>query len=1234
MDRDKSFLGGLVLLLLAPTLVLAGFAAYTLWANARPQPGPVETRVRPQVVWPWQETVDLITVRGDLRPPEAPPPRPVDMVFLIDVSGSMTGSLPAMRDAAHQVALDLAHGQPGRVRFALIAFDTEAEVLTGWTTDPAVLKGGLDRLASFTGQNDTRKAFLRLDEVLRQTRREATPAAVFYTDGYLDACLTCLFPRAMSEQEMVAAAKKLRDRGVALYSVGLPGEGSHPLMVDITGAVDRVFDPGTVSGLGRAFREVANEVLGVPSGGGLITQRLDGRHFSAPLEGTDWALGPGGALQLELGDIPQSASTYWHPLVPHTAGLWRVGLEPPRLTWVDKATGAPVEAAAVRRPTILVVTWFTLFLAALPALVWALVHRPRGPESRFETLEPLPPRPLRRLHLPARLPALPVAPGARGSALPTLFVGLGGAGRWALHAVRADLAQSHAGAPGQPYRFLCIDFDRREEESQPPFTPWEGHPVEALVAPPEIARAAAYLPEPGAVPETWSWFDAERYRDAARDDLNLATGARGDRALARLALFRWLERGGVLGDLARLCREVADLPSADGTWQVVVFASRDGGTGSGSFLDFGRLLQRLGRDLQAQGRPFAPEVLGVLCDSPEGVRSENREALALEIQSATRAGGFPTRTTYVAGDPVLDRADRETPYHWIFSVSGPDKTSVAGQCGELGPLLVERRPRRALLEAGERVAATGRVAAVQVHGVHVLPTLVQEQVEVDLLLRLLGPDVLLDLRPAPNGGFEAGRVADEAAAGLLAVWAGEEAPETPLHLLLTAAAQDEASWLDRLFDRPSAPSGDGLTSALAAAANRRLYGRRSAPGSPWQRGWMPGEALAVLRLLERRLESVAARLSRPEAMTAVTEVRRFAATLADGLAAWTADLCRVCEELAGRKRRLAEHVRTVQRLHRRTTLEPPARPEEIERWARECLEAWLGTADVVSPLREHLFFAFAEGSPAAVLLRCHVAEPEDFRAAAPALEALTALARSLARLVPTSHVGGALSRLAGDRRSALAGGLVDRGAHPAQVLVAAPVLDGLPPAEAGAVAELRQEIPQPADHGTRTDVAMDDLSAVRRLELQAGFVPEGGFSAVVEAAEQEAERVRQKVQRKYRLAVPPFPAELRVALARPEAFRSFARAYSAGRIVRRPDIVGREQWFFLDRQQFLTFGAEAGLAAAAAGYVASLDHPEASFSGSGGELAPLHQWERSAGMPDDHVLALAAIEVCRDERGG
>jgi Mg-chelatase subunit ChlD len=1230
--NGKRFLAGLPALILVPTLVLAVLAAAVYALNARPQAGPLQARVRPQVVWPWQQAAELMTVEGDLRK-AAKPPRPVDMVFLVDVSGSMTESLPAMAKAAYGLARDLARSQPGRVRFALIRFDTDAAVNTDWTSDPEKLQEGLGRLTPFTGQNDTRAAFQRLAEVLRGTRPGAAKVAVFYTDGGLVACpfLICL-GREMDEPEIVAAAEKLRGQGVDFYSIGLPGQPSSPLMVEVTGSAARVFESGSAGDLARNFGSLGTSLGAGTTSGGVLTNRLDGRYFAAPIAGTGWALEPSGALQLQLGQLPLSRVTYWHPLVPRAAGLWPVGVEPPHLTFVDPRSGQAFEVAAERRPLLLVISWLTLLLAALPLFLWLLANLLPRRVQRPEEAE-LPALPERQgPPPPSRLPALPRLDRERREVVPTLFVGLGASGRRALLAARADLKQSHLGDEGWPYRFLALDLDQRQPEAEELFEPWEAYPLERLLAPPEVTRTSSYLPQADTTPAHWSWFDGECYRDAAREELSLAEGSRGDRALARLALFRWLELGGPQEALLSASQDLAAAPAVDGLRQVVVFASRDGGWGSGTFLDFGRLLQRIGRRHQRSGvLAIAPEVIGVLCDSPERQRPENRDALAMEIQSATLAGGFPSRTTYLPGHDLLDGADSETPYHRILAVSGRDGDAVAAQCGDLAAVLVERRPRLSLLETVSQTAAEGGgPVPVAVRGVYVAPTQAREQVHLDLLLRLLGPDVLFDVQPAPGGGFAAAAVREETASQLLAEWALAEPAGVPLRLLL-AASQDPAATplLLQVYSRTASAVAEALQASLVAAVNARLRGERS-EGGEWHRGWAPSHAIAVLRLLARRIEALTATLGTgtpAEVRAMVSEFGSLASACAEALAGWLAAFCDVCEELSRERVRLAVRSRRKERL--RLMLDGMESPAQVESWSRECLERWLGTPDTVSPLRERLFLAIsADGAGVQIALRSFIGQPQRHLSAGSAVAELTALTRSLSRLAPLARIGVALSRLPEPRRAEVARSLVDRQSRPLHTLLLAPAAEGTG-VEALGSQDFLAAVPQPADHGVRQEIAADDPSAVRRLEALAAQAPLGASSHLIEEAEKRAEMVRRRLEEKYSLAIPVLPPELRIALAHPEGMRAFSKAYRTGRIERRPDATGRAQWYSVDGDCFLTFGSQSGLAAAAASYVwnglpAARD-PEPGQAP--GDFSEVHQWVQNAGMPGPEVLALAALEL-------
>jgi hypothetical protein len=1231
----KRLLSELLLLLLAPAAVLASLAAYVTWANSRPQPGALSTTVRPGVVWPWQEAAFLMTLRGEARGP-ATPAAPIDMALLVDVSGSMWRSLPAMAQAAREAASELAAAEPGRVRFALIRFDTRAEINTPWSADAAELAAGLNRLTPFTGENDTREAFVRLEELLRSARPGARRVAVFYTDGALDVCGSgvCQTP-PMSRAEMAAAAAALRRGGVELLAVSLPGEAPDPLLLEMTGAPGRIFEPGTTADLVRSFRSLSASVAGAPGKGGLLSHRVDGRAFAVPLGGSAWTLERDGAVALELDHLPSGPATYRHPLKPLAAGLWRVGIEPARLTFVAAEGGRTMEISAPRRPLLLAITWWTLLLAALPALLWLPAHHLTRRRPVEDVDSPAEPRPYRAPQ-PDRLPTLPLPPVPAEPGVPTLFLGLGGTGSRALAAARDELAQTDGDSLGRRCRFLAVDLDRRQPDGKGGAgEEADGGPVMRLVAPPEITAAVDVAVASGPAAPHLAWFDAARYHDAARERLDLAPGSRGDRALARLALFRWLERGGLTSELSRACRQVAAAAAGGEAWQIVIFASRDGGVGSGWLVDCARLARRIGRQLQAQGLAGAPEIVGVLCDSPEHVRPDNRAALALELETAMLAGAFPSRTVYKPGDPLLDGVDGEAPFSWVLcaATSGSDSAAVASQCGSLAAVLGERRPRRALLESATAIAGeTGRVVAVSSRVVQVLPLLAPQRAHVDLLLRLLGPDVLLDIQPVGGGGFAPLAVADETARRQLAEWVASEAPgNLPRQLL--AAAGDPGAVLSLLaaFERSAAPAGEPLAAALVAGVNRHLRGGVEVPGGPWRRRWMPAEGVAVLRLLGRNLALLAAAGQGGAAGAAaerLSKLSRLAEQGARQLELWLEGACRACEELARERRALAAQAELVERSGDRVVLQPAEGGAEEAEWSRRCLESWLGGADTASPLRERLFLELtAAGDGVEVHLRSFVASPAVLADAAAAVAALSEVTRALASQLPAAHLDAALAHRPDDEQQVLARRLVDRSVPAAEALLVAPAVNEAAAGSEQGLAGFLRAVPQPPDQGPLRLATTPAGWAVRRFTLDVLPPQAGGEDCLVAAAEQVAEAVRRQVERQQGLAVPALPPALRIALGDAEAFGRFAAAYRCGRIVRRRDPAGRDQWFLLDRDLFLSAGPAGDLAQAAACFTGQLaPAPESHSQGEApGDLTPVDRWRRSGGRPDADTLVLSAI---------
>jgi len=1174
--RKSSWWLGTLLLLGLPAAAVAALAVYVFIANARPQKEPLRVRVQPQVVFPWQEAHFLATV-SEPQPVAPKPPEPLDIAFLVDVSGSMTESIPTMAAAVREMTRELAAVRSNDTRFALVRFDTDAEILVPWTSDAGALDRGLPMLDALGGNNDPRRLFARIDELAGSARKGSKRVMVFYTDGYIStACPIRFFcgDELMSYSEAGDAARPIREAGIDLYCVGRPGGDIHPVMLDITGSSGRIFLPADIRDLAANFSALTAAVAkrNLPAGT-QMAHPLDGRHFRAPLEGTSWVRDPGGTLRLDIGRLPQTPKTYGHPVVPLHAGLWRIGSEPLRLTYAD-ATGAVVEAIADTRPRLLVLTWPVLLLPLLPWLVWLLF---RGVPSRPPAaLEP-PVLPVRPLPLPEALPPLPQAQSP-APPLPTLFIGLGAAGLESLHAIRADLEQLHLGTGMEAYRFLALDVDQREPAPSK-FSRAASDAIDRVVPPREIAQLRDFVARPGEVPEHLSWFDAARYEHAAREELNLADGAKGDRVLARLALLRWLgTQDGAL--VQRLGDELDALlsTSADAK-QIVIVGSPAGGVGGGWFADVMRLMRRLSRDRQRDAG-ILPEIAGILVstsDTGDPVATGNRAALLGELESIALTGRFPRRVTLAPDEDLLDRTDTECPFDWLMEVAEGDARSAAAQSGALATLLCQRTVRRNLLR---EVAQQQRVpAVVATNGIHILATLTRDRVQGDLLLRLLGPDVLLDIQPV-RGGYAPRKVSESEVQQAMDEWIAEEPPRTPARQLLSGA--------------PIADD-DAMIQALRASVNRRL------------RVWRPVLAAAALRALSNRLGE-----SSPSG--------RWAASIAGTLDRWVADLAAFAAK-ADQQRSFAERLELAKSLHHRRYLDAGVDAKTIEEASRNALERWLGTKDTLAPLRERLFFTVEPND--GIVLRSHVASPVALPAPLAAGQALEELARALAASVPALRLSDAIARLDEDGREQLARAILDSGVRPDSVLLTAPAdLDAF-----------RRQIGQPAADGVRRDCVADDVASVRRVAI-APASPRAELVAsppYVESAERESDRIRVRIGERYRIRVPLLPPELRIAAAHPLRFRSFADAYQTGDIVRRQDESGVARWYALDRREFLGLDGPNALAHAAATYVYSDAAARGTHAGNRpADFSALDEGIARGGNLNEEGLVLAAIRVAAE----
>jgi hypothetical protein len=438
----------------------------------------------------------------------------------------------------------------------------------------------------------------------------------------------------------------------------------------------------------------------------------------------------------------------------------------------------------------------------------------------------------------------------------------------------------------------------------------------------------------------------------------------------------------------------------------------------------------------------------------------------------------------------------------------------------------------------------------------------------------------------------------------------------------------------------SPPAAEWFVDALTNSISLRLHGHRGADDSEWHRYWMPGEAIATLRLLSARLEKVVLPemqvMGTPAATVEIVERVKDVATAATAqLEAWTNELCAACEkshrrhsnsnQMHGEKRVLSE----------RTYLDPLPEPEVVNRWIKEIFETWLHTPEVTSAVRERLFFVVVpKGDTARLVLRSYVDHPQEFETAGAAIAALEQQARALTCIAPAIRIGGALAKEPHHRRMELANEMVDLTAAPSEVVLVAPLTEES--VEAQTVNEFCKSVPQPLNHGRRRDQLGNDQTALRRVELTRKALANGVNAAQghhVTIAEQQAERLRLRAENKHKIEVSTFPPELRIALSHPVAFGAFVRAYKAGHIVLQKDAGGADQWSFFDTGEYLTSGADPTLAQAAATYTWYLPSPPVQFEkiGDGGSFTKLVQWQKTRSSADDDTLTLIAIDAYDDE---
>ncbi len=186
----------------------------------------------------------------------------IDVVLAIDVSSSMkyptrAGGL-TKREAARLAARAFVRQlRPGADQVAIVLFSDQAQVLLDLTDAPAEALQALDTLPEHMGTRIDAGIETALGVLKGKLRDPASdPAILLVTDG-------C--PTRSSAAVVRAAARKVHDEGIPLFTVGLGADVNSTLLASLAGRPDRYYSAPEAEDLLRIYRALA-PVIACPSG--------------------------------------------------------------------------------------------------------------------------------------------------------------------------------------------------------------------------------------------------------------------------------------------------------------------------------------------------------------------------------------------------------------------------------------------------------------------------------------------------------------------------------------------------------------------------------------------------------------------------------------------------------------------------------------------------------------------------------------------------------------------------------------------------------------------------------------------------------------------------------------------------------------------------------------------------------------------------------------------------------
>lgn len=636
-----------LILLLAPTLLLAGLYGWVVLRSPRPDSGKLVRTADRKVVWAGEAVQVTLHVNADqeLPPPSANTARePHVMALVIDHSGSMgqgpDSALEAVKSAAAIFARATAGGEQP---VGAVGFDETAQEVMPLGPDGNACAEAIERIPSGGGTDIAQGLLAGRQMVLDGLRSGKYPRAtgliVLLSDGQSD--------RAAA----LAAANQTKNdpaHPVRIITIGLGSQIDEELLRQMASSeADFHFtlDPAS---LGDIYSTIAADFGTAIGHNGRLEEQFNYGAFTLerPPAGFHLQNDPArGQFNISFPVLFQQRLNVPYTLRAQKVGLYGLGLRAAELTYTPDPNypGQVRKVVSSLAPPLLVISPLLLALLYLPFLgyvvwrIWRWLTRVKEP-TKVEEVEP-------PVEMPPPLPLPRPEPVREREPQPTLFLGVGEAGRHVLGHVSRLLSNDRYLGRVADSPFHLLYADTRDDE--PPAEDLR-FPVHKAQLPSSLSGPVRALQRAPELPANLGWLPGRELAQAAGAQLDLSQGSHGRRWLTRLALFEACQSAETpfLQEWARAVEWLKRHPKA----RVVVVGSLSGGTGGALAADLAYLLrQALPLNYRAEWPIYA---LG-LADLPSehAYARLNQQAFLAELDRLTVAAHVPRAAVFNGAPP-------------------------------------------------------------------------------------------------------------------------------------------------------------------------------------------------------------------------------------------------------------------------------------------------------------------------------------------------------------------------------------------------------------------------------------------------------------------------------------------------------------------------------------------------------------------------------------------------------